>query len=161
MKYKYYHGTSVESANKILKEGFKNHDKNWVCSFDNNVYAWCTGDDYESNQLAIGNAQIAAAIQGSTENKVAVISFELDDSFDALPDISCSNMDGAYSIPVNQLKDIDLNVEYFPYNLYFRVFYLMGTNLDLLNCSDELKNNIKFLNKIDGANDVLLNLLDY
>lgn len=99
----FYHGTSADNLESILKNGLScNESKIWNCSGDE-VYLWDTeavGKEWEVDgaqaedrafQAAYESAQIACI--ASKDCRAVVLKIELDDS-DIQPDLSCENMEG-------------------------------------------------------------------
>lgn len=142
---KLYHGTSIESARNIVKNGFDNPVETiWNCSDPDVLYVRNSEefayDDYESPETeaireCIYSGQIAAAMADSKETKIAVLEFLVPDEIfesEFEKDYSCENMDGCYEIPKDVLQElidngtIKMNIlvsddAYIP---YLRIFYL-------------------------------------
>lgn len=117
MKRTYFHGTSADNLESILKDGLKcDTDKVWTCSCDE-VYLWdieavakefdIEDEDYKierARQMAIESAQIACA--SAKDCRCVVLKIELDDS-EIMPDTSCENMKGSGAVCIQ--RDITLN----------------------------------------------------
>ncbi len=138
----YYHGTTMECARSILKNGFDNEtDTVWNCSDCDKLYVrdenhsnW----DNDSNEcvfFTVESAQIAAAFKNSQDTSVAVFKFYVandvaEDYF--FEDDSCENMSGCFQIEKSDLVDLikkglvrcELYEAKNAYIPYLRVFYL-------------------------------------
>ena len=153
---KFFHGTSMENAEKIIKEGFSSNDTIWNCSDCDYTYVAesnCDEEEYNINYdegfyLAVEAAQIAAAYFNSMKSETVVFEFlvpeEIANEFE--DDISCENMaqyHHCYQIDSKFLNDcirtgkirVIKHTLKNAYNPNLRVFVLP-------------KNN-KYLNKID------------
>ncbi len=167
---KLYHGTSIEAARNIVKNGFDHLGETiWSCSDWNVLYVRNSEefayDDYESPETeaireCIYSGQIAAAMTDSKETKIAVLEFLVPDEIfesEFEEDDSCENMDGCYEISKDVLQElindnaIQMNVlvsddAYIP---YLRVFYLSSVvnnrNMDIYD--ETLENICKEINK--------------
>lgn len=108
-----YHGTSIESAVDILKNGFKNTDRIWNVSFPEHMYFWHSDENsdssYEDVNFVISAGQLAAAHQASKYNDIAVIILKMsEDIFETefMPDVSCENMENCYQIDTHVLNNL-------------------------------------------------------
>lgn len=139
----FYHGTTMESARSILKNGFNGEtDTVWNCSDCDKLYVRdkdsnAIFDEDEAIYLSVSAGQIAAAVFDSKETSIAIFKFEVEDDvadsyFDE--DDSCPNMDGSYQIDKSDLDYLisrnkikctlfESKNAYIP---YLRVFYLTG-----------------------------------
>lgn len=101
MKRTYYHGTSADNLESILKYGLSTDEiKIWSCSNDA-VYLWDAieaaeldgYDEYQANEygfrMANESGQIACSI--AKDCRVVVLKIELDENL-VEPDYSCENM---------------------------------------------------------------------
>lgn len=157
---KFYHGTSIEGLEGIIHdEGFNSKVSNWLVSDSTRVYIASVGQDYwdysdkerqeyaedfedelrEAFETAVGNAQIAAAVVGSTYNSVVVLEFEIPDNIVMeyiVDDDSVENARGCYEITESDLNKliIDGTIKVYTHQLlgaykpYARVFYLPVRN---------------------------------
>ena len=157
---KFYHGTSIENLLKIVHDGgFDSKVSNWLVSDSTRVYMASVGQDYwdysdkerqeytedfkdelrEAFETAVGNAQIAAAVVGSTYNSVVVLEFEIPDNIVmeyVVDDDSVENARGCYEITESDLNKliIDGTIKVYTHQLlgaykpYARVFYLPVEN---------------------------------
>lgn len=157
---KFYHGTSIEGFKGIIHSGgFDSQVSNWTVSDNTRVYLASVGPDYwnysdeerkeyaedfedelrEAFQIAVGNAQIAAAVVGSTYNSVVVLEFEIPDNIVmeyVVDDDSVENAHGCYEITESDLNKfiIDGTIKVYTHQLlgayrpYARVFYLPINN---------------------------------
>lgn len=108
MKRIYFHGTSADNLNSILKHGLSvSKEKIWTCSQDG-IYLWdvlelakANGRDldedasyieYEAFRMARESGELACA--KAKDCRVVVIKIELDDS-ELYDDESCENMAGS------------------------------------------------------------------
>lgn len=153
---KFYHGTSIENFKGIIHSGgFDSQVSNWMVSDNTRVYLASVGPDYwnysdeeckeyaedfedelrEAFQVAVGNAQIAAATVGSIYNSVVVLEFEIPDNIVmeyVVDDDSVENARGCYEITESDLNKfiIDGTIKVYTHQLlgaykpYARVFYL-------------------------------------
>lgn len=119
-----YHGTTLNDAKSIQATGFSDDvTRLWAVSEPNCAYFWCPNRLLElgevetieeaherAKQMAFESAQIAAAVNGSSENKIAVIEYQPVDNEEPNPDTSCKNMEhsGAVYIygPVGKVEKI-------------------------------------------------------
>ena len=98
----FYHGTTVENAEKIIKEGFDEPDDMiWDVSVPGYIYLTDESFDDEETEdwaktRAIEAAQIAAAHYDSMKTSVILFKFTVPDELAAEfePDDSCENADG-------------------------------------------------------------------
>ena len=157
---KFYHGTSIEGLEGIIHDGgFNSTVSNWLVSDGTRVYMSSVEQDYwdysdeerqeyaedfedelrEAFEMAIGNAQIAAAVVGSTYNSVVVLEFEIPDNIVMeyiVDDDSVENARGCYEITESDLNKliIDGTIKVYTHQLlgaykpYARVFYLPVRN---------------------------------
>jgi hypothetical protein len=118
MKRTYFHGTSADNLESILKHGLQcNTNKIWSCS-DDKIYLWDVEgvakeneiEDEDNNykiertrQMAIESAQIACA--AAKDCRCVVLRIELDDQ-EIMPDTSCENMEGSGAVCI----DRDINI---------------------------------------------------
>ena len=117
-----YHGTTLERALSILKNGFDSQDENWIVSNGAN-YFWSVlaimdrdGEDQEyaeneAIQSAYHAGMFALARGGS---RVVVIEVELDeDEYGIEDDLSCENMEGAVvthlPVPASAIRSIRIS----------------------------------------------------
>ena len=104
---KFYHGTTFEAAENILKTGFNTDNKNWSVS-KNEVYFWNETDERDSEaclKRAYDVAVIAAACKNSKTNMISIICIDYD-----LPvhkDESCGeNVEERVAAYVGNVNDI-------------------------------------------------------
>ena len=149
----YYHGTSLQAANSILKTGFNNVTTIWSCSVPTNTYLIQADSDYydknEALMFAIEAGQIASAMTDTHDTDIVVFEFEMSDETaddNLLPDTSCEGSDGCWCIPdktLNKLIQIGavkmrtkcLKNMYIP---YLRAFYLANLSKTYLTLNDAL-----------------------
>jgi len=128
MKRIYYHGTSADNLESILKNGLSiNEDKLWTCSEDA-VYLWDTlalaeanGRDLEDDadyiedetfRAARESGEIACAI--AKDCRVVVVKVEIDET-ELSEDNSCENMAGSgavvlyRNIPLSEIIEIHVS----------------------------------------------------
>jgi hypothetical protein len=132
MKKTYFHGTSADNLESILKNGLVcDSEKIWSPS-EEGVYFWSpdklvemgeTEEDYKENyafERAKESAQCALA--KAKDCRAVVFEVELDDS-EIENDTSCPNMEGAvviYSnIPLNKIKSIKITNDLSLFKGYF------------------------------------------
>lgn len=176
---KFYHGTSIEGLDGIIHSGgFDSQVSNWIVSDNTRVYLASVGQDYwkysdeerkeyaedfedelrEAFQVAVGNAQIAAAAVGSIYNSVVVLEFEIPDNIVmeyVVDDDSVENARGCYEITESDLNKliIDGTIKVYTHQLlgaykpYARVFYLPVGN-KLFNESQVPEDVMKLANLI-------------
>lgn len=157
---KFYHGTSIENFKGIIHSGgFDSQISNWLVSDNTRVYMASVGQDYwnysdeerkeyaedfedelrEAFQIAVDNAQVAAAVVGSIYNSVVVLEFEIPDNIVmeyVVDDDSVENARGCYEITESDLNKliIDGTIKVYTHQLlgaykpYARVFYLPVRN---------------------------------
>ena len=174
---KFYHGTSIENFKGIIHSGgFDSQVSNWMVSDNTRVYLASVGPDYwnysdeerkeyaedfedelrEAFQIAVGNAQIAAAAVGSIYNSVVVLEFEIPDNIVmeyVVDDDSVENAHGCYEITESDLNKliIDGTIKVYTHQLlgaykpYARVFYLPVGN-ELFNESQVPEDVMKLAN---------------
>lgn len=161
---KFYHGTSKENADKILKEGFSNEkDTIWNCSDPEMMYVVKETEDEDelcwnyftdAKELALNASQIAAAFFNSQSSSTVVfefdVSFDVSEDFDCYfePDCSCENMadSDCYQVTAQNLNRlikagfVKVTVHTFSkcYNPSLRVFYLPRNNEYLESIADEM-----------------------
>lgn len=106
---KFYHGTTFEAAEDILKNGFNTNSKNWSVSRDE-IYFWNETDERDSEaclKRAYDVAVIAAACKNSKTNMISIICIDYD-----LPvhkDESCGeNVEERVAAYVGNVNDIIL-----------------------------------------------------
>ncbi len=174
----FYHGTTVESAMQILKNGFAGviDSTIWNVSDADKLYMRelnCDEDGYdESLRYCIENAQIAAAIRNSMDSRIAVIKFIVDDKaiiqFDEMfeSDDSCDNMEDCFQVDKVLLQEcidngtIKASIDVYDdaYVPYLRVFYLAGLEMSYLDIEDNLL--IKAIEIAKNSNVWLEEILD-
>jgi len=95
----FYHGTTMEAAQSILREGFGGGSTCWNCSDDECVYLWEAAPESEDEMYGFFNAaesaQLAAAITGSHSSEIVVFALEIPDKDIGewvTEDVSCENM---------------------------------------------------------------------
>lgn len=168
----YYHGTTMENAKSILKEGFNSESAVWECSDPLATYFYrsdINDTPKEGLKLAIENAQIASAVSGVQDTSVAVIVADIPDSVPAYPDRSCENMENvAVEIETELLnlgidcRKIKISMLIFPetYCPGMRFFYLKDLSfLELSDFSDFEFELIQTLSQIDTADELYYLLL--
>jgi len=173
----FYHGTTLRSAKNILNHGFKDVGTVWNCSTPNCVYIVAADNTNRNSddaiRFAIEAAQLASAIKNVNDTDIAVFEFDVPDEIienDILPDISCPNMNGCYTITTNILNNyiatnnIKMRIKriknaYIP---YLRPFYLMDINTEYIPDCDmvflEAVKTIKSSNHFDWFYDIAFNI---
>lgn len=127
----YYHGTSADHLDDILKNGLRAGKKNWTVSEDDSVYFWspkelakANSEDYDSEprqfhddafQRASDSATFAVAT--AKDCRRIVVAVELEDD-EVSPDYSCLNMGGAVAtwneeglVPTSKIRAIWIDGE--------------------------------------------------
>lgn len=139
MKKTVFHGTTYQNYLSIIENGFDKQisTATWDVSDDSMIYLWdlskCEEYDTEEEnrnfliRSAIESAQITAAVNNETDNRLVVLEMEIDDEL-LEDDWSCENM--SYSSCVHE-SDIDSNnistvYDSYNYNPSWRLFYLQG-----------------------------------
>ena len=143
--------------------------KTWVCSdVDNEMYFYDSTknedyfEDYSYNyddliHNALSNAQVSAAIQGSTCDSLVVFELEVDDNL-CDDDESCGGMED--SATTVQLEDLSVNlikniyISYDAYNPSLRFFYLQD-------CFRNHLLNSKSLSSLEYKACELISTLEY
>lgn len=146
----FYHGTTIENVKKLVQSNWDWTSKpaqNWSVSMPDMVYTWCgpavsllnwdevafsklQQDNWRAIQYALGNAQIAAAIQNSRYDDLAVLGYFEEITMNGLPeeydelqnliedgsqwmsDSSAENMQGAFETSVYNLQNRTPDVIY-------------------------------------------------
>lgn len=153
----YYHGTSIENARSILKNGFGASTTIWYASYPKYVYMRKAvppeaGEDTYNE--TIHSAFTTAAICNSQENGVAIFQIDIPESLAGYvePDDSVEYDENSYQIEAEQLNklvaDGSIKVECHVLEGYrpeFRSFVLAYTNLKQINISDEIKQELNAL----------------
>jgi len=111
MRRLYYHGTSADNLDGILRDGLCPGQKNWQCSDSNHIYLWAAdkisalegeadpeGLLFTMKERASSTASIALAY--AKDCRRVILEVELDDA-DVNPDRSARDMDGAVSVEKN------------------------------------------------------------
>jgi len=127
----YYHGTSADHLEDILKNGLRAGEKNWTVSEDDSVYFWspkelaeANSEDYDSAprhfhddafQRASDSAMFAVAT--AKDCRRIVVAVELEDT-EVSPDFSCDSMQGAVAawneeglVPTSKIRAIWIDGE--------------------------------------------------
>lgn len=131
---KYYHGTSKENYESILKNGFKPKKQNWDCSDETVTYLW-SEDEFECPEECVRHAYesavVSAAVQNSKCKELYVFAFEIEhDDMPIYADLSTDNMENAVTIEhahINQkIRNKDFTVYVYPsgYEPDLRIAYL-------------------------------------
>lgn len=153
----YYHGTSIENARSILKNGFGAGTTIWYASYPKYVYMRKAvpleaGEDTYNE--TIHSAFTTAAICNSQENGVAIFQIDIPESLAGYvePDDSVEYDENSYQIEAEQLNKLvaDGNIKIEcrvleGYRPEFRSFVLAYTNLKQVNISDEIKQELDAL----------------
>lgn len=166
------HGTTLENAYNIAKIGFGNNlnfTQIWNCSDKDMTYfrEFNGNDDTDYIiDMCIENGQIAAAIQGSTSKKIAVIIIEIPEYFaDEIiePDDSCENMQDCIQILNTDLNeyiishDIKMHIDFYEdsYLPLLRPLYLTGLlkNSNMTIDDDNLYQAVDMIKNCDIDND--------
>lgn len=120
-----YHGTSAESAKKIIEGGFYPTQNNWTCS-GNDIYFYPETTEEDNLRNAYENAVLAASLQRSYAQYVSVLICSAPDDV-VFPDNSCEYMDHALMVHFSNRHKIQIIEEkkyrYFP---EFIPFYMHG-----------------------------------
>jgi hypothetical protein len=170
---KIYHGTSFESFQNILKDGFDGYcNNNWICSDSDVSYFYnplqmlnrefdtleeCENFAIES---AFSNGRIAAARQKSSANKIMVIELTIDDSFVKLDD-SCPNMEYACYVRNDDIKNHGKISSVFESEFLanMSLIYLVGcTDNEYYDASDLSPLEISVIKQLEG---MYIDELDY
>lgn len=150
----YYHGTSIENARSILKNGFGADTTIWYASYLKYVYmreAVSSEAGEDTYNETIHSAFTTAAICNSQENGVAIFQIEIPESLAGCvePDDSVEYDENSYQIEAEQLNkfiaDGSIKIEcrvLGGYRPEFRSFVLAYTNLTQINISDEIKQEL-------------------
>lgn len=137
----FIHGTTLEALESIMTNGFidKNINYNdktiWNCSNSDYTYFRELDEDKDSIYLCISNAQIAAAMKGSKNTKLAIITLEMSDELAeeiVEMDNSCENMEDCFQIENTDIQkfiesgDIKIKADIYTdaYMPSLRAFYL-------------------------------------
>lgn len=137
-----FHGTTYENYLQILKDGFDNYEddkKTWNCSIDNEVYFFDVDKtdnqeddlDYRKDDCinkCFQQAQITASLQGTFDNRLIVLQYEIDSEF-VHADTSCENCEEASTVDADELAEHGIIKNIFidkSYNPHLRFFYISG-----------------------------------
>lgn len=102
----YYHGTSADNLESILKYGISpNENKLWNCSNDE-VYLWddekCNEEwEQEESGFKMANESGQLACCAASDCRVVVIKIMLDES-EIIADTSCENMEGRGAVCIDR-----------------------------------------------------------
>lgn len=168
-KVKLFHGTSEESYNSILANGFNPRlasVNTWGCSESDYIYFYNPlnfieegeSDDIESAyntcvERCFENAQISASIQKSHASFIYVMELEVNLK-DVESDDSCDNMDLASKVNTDKLNVNMIKKVYradFAYNM--SLVYIAGLKYsDYLNLDDFTDFELNMMDKINQSN---------
>ena len=146
-KIKLYHGTSMEAARDILKNGFCDINRSWSCSNSTQMYFYANNeccvddeDDYYRNamNLAFEAGCVTASLRKSPAEYVSILEIIIDEDL-VEDDNSCENMAycGARQVDLEDLRGIDIiehKCKYFPsMGLMYLTGCIRNNYLDLQN----------------------------
>ena len=173
----FYHGTTMEAAQSILREGYGGGSTCWNCSDDECVYLWEAAPESEDEMYGFFNAaesaQLAAAITGSHSSEIVVFALEIPDKDIGewvTEDVSCENMARlfAWETPSMWLNEmiskgkVKISAQVGEgYKPAFRWFYLTGVTRDYLDLSEKEYQDLDIATKlISGHGGDIEMLLD-
>ena len=154
-----YHGTSMEAASNILKDGFKESGATWTLSDGEKIYFYRIikrdGYSFAANkniaiESAFQNGCIAASLRKSKAEYVSVLEISIDESL-VCEDISCENTSiyGACQVNIGDLNKIKINERKCKYYPGLSLMYLQGVTKELnLNSCKITKDELRLIENL-------------